>query len=239
MRLDKYLANMGFGTRKEVKKIIKNKRVAVNEKIETVDKRQVDEHEDYVTLDGEEVVYQKYFYYMLNKPAGVITATIDDFEPTVLDIFSDQDFRMDLSPVGRLDKDTEGLLIITNDGALSHRLLSPKKHVEKEYLVKIDGIMTSEDIRRVASGMQIDGGELCLPAELIIDEVDEENEETTARIVLQEGKFHQIKRMVHALEKEVMYLQRIRMGQLYLDEQLELGSYRELSEEEIARLEKR
>ncbi|KFN93689.1 ribosomal small subunit pseudouridine synthase A [Tetragenococcus muriaticus PMC-11-5] len=141
--------------------------------------------------------------------------------------------------MGRLDKDTEGLLIITNDGALSHRLLSPKKHVEKEYLAKIDGIMTSADADRVASGMQIDGGEVCLPAKLIIDEVDEKNEETTIRLVLQEGKFHQIKRMIYTLGKEVMYLQRIRMGQLYLDEQLDLGSYRELTEEEMMLLERK
>ncbi|MDN6639450.1 MAG: rRNA pseudouridine synthase [Tetragenococcus sp.] len=239
MRLDKYLADMDLGSRKEVKQLIKSNRVTVNGKVEASDKFHVNEQEDQVALDGEEIVYQKYFYYILNKPAGVISATVDNFEATTLDIFSDQDFRDDLFPVGRLDKDTEGLLIITNDGALSHRLLSPKKHVEKEYLATVEGVMTQEDVERFASGMKIDGDEICLPAELKIDQVDETNNESTIRLVLQEGKFHQVKRMVHAVGKEVTYLQRIRMGHLYLDEQLDLGSYRELTEEEIALLEKK
>ncbi|MCF1584960.1 rRNA pseudouridine synthase [Tetragenococcus koreensis] len=237
MRLDKYLADMDFGSRKEVKQLIKNKQVAVNSEIVTSDKFQVKEQEDSVTLEGDEVVYQKYFYYLLNKPAGVITATVDDFEATVLDIFSDQDFRSDLFPVGRLDKDTEGLLVITNDGALSHRLLSPKRHVEKEYLATVDGIMTSADIGLFSNGLKIDGGEVCLPAKLKIDQVDEANNVSTIRLALHEGKFHQVKRMVHAVGKEVMYLKRIRMGHLYLDEQLDLGSYRELTEDEVKLLE--
>lgn len=237
MRLDKYLADMDFGSRKEVKQLIKNKQVVVNGKVQTSDKFQVNEHEDQVTLDGEVVVYQKYFYYMLNKPADVITATIDDFEATVLDLFSDQDFRLDLFPVGRLDKDTEGLLIITNDGALSHRILSPKKHVEKEYLVNVQGIMTTTDVEQVADGLKIDGGEICLPAKLIIDQIDKKMNESTVRLVLHEGKFHQVKRMVYALGKEVSYLKRLRMGSLYLDEQLEDGEYRELTESEVNLLE--
>ncbi|MDN6144267.1 MAG: pseudouridine synthase, partial [Tetragenococcus halophilus] len=187
MRLDKYLANMDVGSRKEVKQLIKKKRVAVNGKTEVSDKFQVNENEDCVTLDEEEIIYQKYFYYILNKPADVISATVDDFELTVLDIFSDQDFRSDLFPVGRLDKDTKGLLVITNDGALSHRLLSPKKHVEKEYIAEVKGVMTTRDIERFAAGLKIDGDELCLPAELTIEQVDEENEESTIRLVLYEG----------------------------------------------------
>lgn len=237
MRLDKYLADMDFGSRKEVKQLIKNKRVTVNEKVIASDKFQVNEHKDQVTLDGEEIVYRKYFYYMLNKPAEVITATIDDFEATVLDLFSDQDFRSDLFPVGRLDKDTEGLLIITNDGALSHRLLSPKRHVEKEYLVRVQGIMTTVDIENIAKGLKIDKGEICLPAKLIIDQIDEQKNESIVRLVLHEGKFHQVKRMVYALGKEVIYLKRIRMGALALDEHLELGDYRQLTEEEVKLLE--
>ena len=228
---------MDVGSRKEVKQLIKKKRVAVNGKTEVSDKFQVNENEDRVTLDGDEILYQKYFYYILNKPADVISATIDDFELTVLDIFSDQDFRSDLFPVGRLDKDTKGLLIITNDGALSHRLLSPKKHVEKEYVAEVKGIMTTKDIERFAEGLKIDGDELCLPAELTIEQVDEENEESTIRLVLYEGKYHQVKRMVHAVGKEVIHLKRIRMGALYLDDQLEAGDYRELTEEEIKLLE--
>ncbi|MEL5938996.1 pseudouridine synthase [Tetragenococcus halophilus] len=237
MRLDKYLANMDVGSRKEVKQLIKKKRVAVNGKTEVSDKFQVNENEDCVTLDEEEIIYQKYFYYILNKPADVISATVDDFELTVLDIFSDQDFRSDLFPVGRLDKDTKGLLVITNDGALSHRLLSPKKHVEKEYIAEVKGVMTTRDIERFAAGLKIDGDELCLPAELTIEQVDEENEESTIRLVLYEGKYHQVKRMVHAVGKEVIHLKRTRMGALYLDDQLETGDYRELTEEEIKLLE--
>lgn len=237
MRLDKYLANMDVGSRKEVKQLIKKKRVAVNGKTEVSDKFQVNENEDRVTLDEEEIIYQKYFYYILNKPADVISATVDDFELTVLDIFSDQDFRSDLFPVGRLDKDTKGLLVITNDGALSHRLLSPKKHVEKEYIAEVKGVMTTRDIKRFAEGLKIDGDELCLPAELTIEQVDEENEESTIRLVLYEGKYHQVKLMVHAVGKEVTHLKRIRMGALYLDDQLEAGDYRELTEEEIKLLE--
>ncbi|AYW49411.1 MAG: rRNA pseudouridine synthase [Tetragenococcus halophilus] len=237
MRLDKYLANMDVGSRKEVKQLIKKKRVAVNGKTEVSDKFQVNENEDCVTLDEEEIIYQKYFYYILNKPADVISATVDDFELTVLDIFSDQDFRSDLFPVGRLDKDTKGLLVITNDGALSHRLLSPKKHVEKEYIAEVKGVMTTRDIERFAAGLKIDGDELCLPAELTIEQVDEENEESTIRLVLYEGKYHQVKLMVHAVGKEVTHLKRIRMGALYLDDQLEAGDYRELTEEEIKLLE--
>lgn len=237
MRLDKYLANMDVGSRKEVKQLIKKKRVAVNGKTEVSDKFQVNENEDCVTLDEEEIIYQKYFYYILNKPADVISATVDDFELTVLDIFSDQDFRSDLFPVGRLDKDTKGLLVITNDGALSHRLLSPKKHVEKEYIAEVKGVMTTRDIERFAAGLKIDGDELCFPAELTIEQVDEENEESTIRLVLYEGKYHQVKRMVHAVGKEVIHLKRTRMGALYLDDQLEAGDYRELTEEEIKLLE--
>jgi len=237
LRLDKYLANMDVGSRKEVKQLIKKKRVAVNGKTEVSDKSQVNEYEDRVTLDGDEIIYQKYFYYILNKPTDVISATVDDFELTVLDIFSDQDFRSDLFPVGRLDKDTKGLLIITNDGALSHRLLSPKKHVEKEYVAEVKGVMTTRDVERFNEGLKIDDDELCLPAKLTIEQVDEENEESTIRLVLHEGKYHQVKRMVHAVGKEVIQLKRIRMGALYLDDQLEAGDYRELTEEEIKLLE--
>ncbi|HPJ01110.1 MAG TPA: pseudouridine synthase, partial [Enterococcus sp.] len=139
MRLDKYLADMDFGSRKEVKNFIKKGLVSVNGTVIKSDKFQVKEKEDAIFFDGEPVVYQKYFYYLLNKPAGVISATIDDYDETVMDLFDDEHYREDLFPVGRLDKDTEGLLVITNDGALAHRLLSPKRHVEKEYYAQIAG----------------------------------------------------------------------------------------------------
>ncbi|MGX7196423.1 pseudouridine synthase [Enterococcus olivae] len=239
MRLDKYLADMNLGSRKEVKGLIKKGWVTVNGEVIKSDKFQVKEIEDQVFLDGEEVVYQKDFYYLLNKPAGVISATVDDYEETVLDLFDDESYREDLFPVGRLDKDTEGLLVITNDGALAHRLLSPKRHVEKEYYAEVSGILTEKDQERFAEGLTIDGGEECLPATLSITAVDEASESCSIHLILHEGKFHQVKRMVQAVGKEVTYLKRIRMGGLQLDESLAYGEYRSLTPEEVQLLEKR
>ena len=150
MRLDKFLADMGLGSRKEVKGLIKKGTIEVNGQVVKSDKAQVNEFEDTVTYLGEIIAYQKDFYYILHKPAGVISATQDNHDQTVIDLLEDQDYREDLFPVGRLDKDTEGLLILTNDGVFAHQLLSPKKHVEKEYLAEVNGIMTEEDIRLFA-----------------------------------------------------------------------------------------
>lgn len=236
MRLDKFLADMNFGTRKEVKGYIKKGFVTVNEQTIKSDKFQVNENEDVVTFDGEVVQYQKYFYYLLHKPAGVISATVDNYDETVLDLFQDDDFRDDLFPVGRLDKDTEGLLLIMNDGQLAHRLLSPKKHVDKEYYAQVAGIMTAEDQVSFEEGLIIDGGEECLPAKLMIDAIDEENDTSEIRLIIQEGKFHQVKRMVQAVGKEVTYLKRLRMGPLSLGNDLELGEYRRLTDEELTLL---
>lgn len=152
-----------------------------------------------------------------------------------MDLFKSQDYRNDLFPVGRLDKDTEGLLLITNDGQLAHELLSPKKHVDKEYLALVAGVMDRSDQQRFREGISLDG-ELTLPAELMIDAIDEERQTSTVRIILQEGKFHQVKRMVKACGKEVVYLKRIRMGRLSLPNELAKGAYRELSREELAQL---
>lgn len=239
MRLDKFLADMNFGSRKEVKAFIKKGLVRVNGEIVKSDKFQVNELSDEVYFEEEQVVYQKYFYYLMNKPQGVISATIDDFEETVLDLFSDEDYREDLFPIGRLDKDTEGLLVISNDGALAHQLLSPKKHVPKEYYVEVEGLLTTQDVQACATGLKIDGGEICLPAQLQVLSTDEQAECSTALLVLHEGKFHQVKRMMQALGKEVTYLKRVRMGQLPLDEQLALGEYRSLTPEEIHLLQQR
>ncbi|KAF1304591.1 pseudouridine synthase [Candidatus Enterococcus willemsii] len=239
MRLDKYLADMNLGSRKEVKQFIKKGLVTVNDAVVKSDKFQVNEKADSVAFDGEVIAYQKDFYYLLNKPAGVISATIDDYDETVMDLFDDETYRDDLFPVGRLDKDTEGLLVITNDGALAHRLLSPKRHVEKEYYAEVAGIMTEEDVAVFANGMTIDGNETCLPAKLMIDAVDEAAETTIIRLVLHEGKFHQVKRMVQAVGKEVTYLKRIRMGQLLLDASLTFGEFRPLTPEELILLETR
>lgn len=236
MRLDKFLAEVGIGSRKEVKVLIKKGQIKVNEEVIKSDKFQVKEFDDQITYLDEPLVYQKDFYYVLNKPAGVISATQDNYEQTVMDLLSDEDYREDLFPVGRLDKDTEGLLILTNDGKLAHRLLSPKKHVEKEYFAKVKGVMTEEDIDSFARGLVIDKGEQTLPAQLFIDSIDHEEETSTIRLILHEGKFHQVKRMVLAVGKEVTYLKRLRMGGFLLPESLDNGEYRELTEAELLQL---
>ncbi len=236
MRLDKFLAEVGIGSRKEVKVLIKKGQIKVNEEVIKSDKFQVKEFDDQITYLDEPLVYQKDFYYVLNKPAGVISATQDNYEQTVMDLLSDEDYREDLFPVGRLDKDTEGLLILTNDGKLAHQLLSPKKHVEKEYFAKVKGVMTEEDIDSFARGLVIDKGEQTLPAQLFIDSVDHEEETSTIRLILHEGKFHQVKRMVQAVGKEVTYLKRLRMGGFLLPESLDNGEYRELTEAELLQL---
>lgn len=235
MRLDKYLAEAGLGSRKEVKQYIKKGQVTVNDQVEKKDKAQVDPLKDVVTFAGEVIKYQEFYYYLLNKPGGVVSATEDKKDRTVMDLFAEADYRKDLFPVGRLDKDTEGFLLITNDGQLAHELLSPKKHVEKEYLAQVKGVMNEQDQQTFVKGIQLDG-ELTLPAELMIDETDEEKQTSTVRIVLKEGKFHQVKRMVKACGKEVTYLKRIRMGGLILPDDLAKGDYRELSGEELEQL---
>lgn len=236
MRLDKFLAEVGIGSRKEVKVLIKKGQIKVNEEVIKSDKFQVKEFDDQITYLDEPLVYQKDFYYVLNKPAGVISATQDNYEQTVMDLLSDEDYREDLFPVGRLDKDTEGLLILTNDGQLAHRLLSPRKHVEKEYFAEVKGIMTAEDQQSFARGLVIDKDEQTLPAQLFIDAVDSEEETSKIRLILHEGKFHQVKRMVQAVGKEVTYLKRIRMGGFSLPNSLDNGEYRELTEAELLQL---
>ena len=202
----------------------------MNQKIEKSDKKQIDPEKDQVDYQGEILHYQEFYYYLLHKPAGVVSATEDKHDQTVMDIFSPSDYRSDLFPVGRLDKNTEGLLLITNDGKLAHDLLSPKKHVEKEYFAEVQGVMTAEDQQRFVDGFLLDG-ERTLPAELLIDEVTENK--SKVRIILHEGKFHQVKRMVKACGKEVTYLKRIRMGKLLLTKELVKGAYRSLTEDEL------
>lgn len=230
MRLDKFLAEVGLGSRKEVKQLIKKGHISVNQKIEKSDKKQIDPEKDQVDYQGEILHYQEFYYYLLHKPAGVVSATEDKHDQTVMDLFSPSDYRSDLFPVGRLDKNTEGLLLITNDGKLAHDLLSPKKHVEKEYFAEVQGVMTAEDQQRFVEGILLDG-DRTLPAELLIDEVTEDK--SKVRIILHEGKFHQVKRMVKACGKEVTYLKRIRMGKLLLPKELVKGAYRSLTEDEL------
>lgn len=232
IRLDKYLADMSIGTRQEVKKYIRQGRVKINEDIIKKPEYKIREDEDKITFDGAPVAYETFEYYMLNKPAGVISATEDKRDKTVLDLIKEKK-RKDLFPVGRLDKDTEGLLLITNDGALAHRLLSPKKHVDKCYYAKISGGVTEEDVRvfkeRINIGTQ-EEPEWTMPAEL---KILEKGTVSRIRLTIREGKFHQVKRMFLAVGKEVVYLKRERMGALVLDEELAPGEYRKLTDSEL------
>lgn len=236
MRLDKFLADVGLGSRKEVKQLLKRRLVTVNGVVVKEAKLQVNEQQDVVAFNEEPLVYQRFYYYMLHKPQGVISATEDKKDETVVDLLSDADFREDLFPVGRLDKDTEGLLLLTNDGQLAHQLLSPKKHVDKEYLATIQGVVTQADSNYFAKGFPLSNGEWVMPSQLFIESVDEANQLSIIRLIIQEGKFHQVKRMFEAVGKQVIYLKRLRMGSLHLDEQLELGAYRQLTEKELQKL---
>lgn len=232
MRLDKYLAEMQAGSRSQVKTLIRKKQVTVNESIVQRPEYPVDPKGDKIAVNGREIRYAETEYYMLNKPSGVITATKDGRERTVLDLITGK-IRKDLFPVGRLDKDTEGLLLITNDGALAHRLLSPKKHVDKVYYAQVRGSVTAEDQEKFKKGMDIGDEKPCLPAQLTIVE---SGAISSVRIKIQEGRYHQIKRMFQAVDKEVVYLKRLSMGSLTLDPNLKPGEYRLLTSDEIERL---
>ena len=238
MRLDKYLSEMGCGTRSQVKKEIARGNVTVNGKLVLHPEEKVDTERDTVTCQGMEISYIRYEYYMLNKPAGVVSATEDGRERTVVSLIGERQ-RKDLFPVGRLDKDTEGLLLITNDGNLAHCLLSPKKHVDKVYYARIAGAVTEADRKVFASGVDIGDEKLTLPAELkLLSSAVSEDGSVVSEIELtvREGRFHQVKRMFQAVGKEVVYLKRIRMGNLLLDEALKPGEYRRLTEEEVGGL---
>jgi 16S rRNA pseudouridine516 synthase len=232
LRLDKYLADMGIGTRSEIKLWIRKGRVKINDELCDKPETKVSLNLDEIYFDDSRVNYIDYVYYMLHKPAGVVSATMDNVNKTVLDLIEDKQGK-DLFPVGRLDKDTEGLLLITNDGDLAHRLLSPKKHVDKVYFAKINGKVTEEDQSAFAVGVDIGEEDLTLPAKLKILKSDEVSE---VELTIQEGKFHQVKRMFEAVGKEVVYLKRLSMGNLVLDPNLKLGEYRELTKEEIDHL---
>ncbi len=232
IRLDKYLADMGLGTRSEIKKEIRKGSVSVNGVSACRPETKIDTDHDEITFRGESVAYVKYEYYMLNKPAGVVSATTDRQETTVLELIKERK-RDGLFPVGRLDKDTEGLLLLTNDGGLAHRLLSPKKHVDKVYFARINGRVTGTDVENFARGVDIGDDRPTLPAEL---DVCSSGEYSEVRLTIHEGRFHQVKRMFQAVGKEVIYLKRLQMGSLSLDESLKPGEYRRLTEEEVERL---
>lgn len=232
MRLDKFLCETGFGTRSEVKALLKKGQVSVNGEIVKKPEQKIDEQKDEVICAGNRAVYAAWEYVMLHKPAGVLSATEDRHQKTVLDLL-DSTARQDLFPVGRLDKDTEGLLLLTNDGELAHRLLSPKKHVDKTYYAKIAGTVTAEHVQQFREGLDIGEKKPTLPAELKILKSGADSE---ILVTIQEGKFHQIKRMFQAVGCQVTYLKRLSMGPLVLDEDLEPGESRQLTEEEIMKL---
>lgn len=232
IRLDKYLANMGVGTRAEVKRKISSGQISVDGEIVNRPEYKIDENRQKVQYLGEDIGYEEYEYYMLNKPAGAISATEDKKQKTVLDLIVTKK-RKDLFPVGRLDKDTEGLLLITNDGDLAHRLLSPKKHVDKRYYVEVSGIVNHTDIETFKQGVDIGEKALTKEATLEIVSTDAQANISKVYVTIHEGKFHQIKRMFLSIGKEVLYLKRITMGSLVLDESLRVGEYRPLTKEEL------
>ncbi|MBQ6500170.1 MAG: rRNA pseudouridine synthase [Mogibacterium sp.] len=234
MRLDKYLSDMGAGTRSELKKEIRRSGAIVDGKV-VKDPGCTVSPSSHVVFRGAAVEYEEFVYYMLNKPSGIISASEDDREPTVVDLI-DEPKRRDLFPVGRLDRDTEGLLLITNDGALSHRLLSPKQHVDKVYFVKVSGILNESDVGLFRDGLILTDGLECLPADLKILSVSDEDYISEAEITVREGKFHQVKRMFSSIGAEVIFLKRLSMGPLVLDPELAPGEYRRLTADELASL---
>lgn len=228
-RLDKILSHALNTPRSEIKALLKKSFVTVNKIRVTDGAFKVDTVNDVVEVDKRNICLNEFVYYMLNKPAGYVSATNDNFQDTVLDLIKEN--KKDLFPVGRLDKDTVGLLLITNDGKLCHELLSPSKHVEKEYLVKVDSLLEEKDILAFEDGIDIGDDKKTKEAQLEIISANEN--ESTALVIIKEGRFHQVKRMFKALGHEVIYLKRNRMGSLELDSSLEEGQYRELTNEEI------
>lgn len=220
MRLDKYLTECGIGSRKEVKKIIDSGAVSVNEKIVSSPKENVNEEKDIVKYNEKIIKYKKFRYYILNKISGYITAVDDPREKTVMDILPDWVIKKDLAPVGRLDKDTEGLLLLTNDGQLNHRLLSPKSHVDKTYYAELEKDISEDDLEKLRKGVDI-GGYITMPAEA------KKIEEKKIHLTIKEGKFHQVKKMLEAVNNKVIYLKRISFGKLELKE-MELGEVKEV-----------
>ena len=235
MRLDKFLVACAVGSRTEVKNLLKAGRVTVNGKKEKSAKLQIDEKIDEIRFDGQVLEYEEFVYYMMNKPQGVISATEDSIHRTVLDLLDDIARTKEVFPVGRLDIDTHGLLLLTNDGKLAHALLSPKRHVDKTYLAQVEGIMTQEDVETFAKGIPLKDF-TCQPAKLEIVSLDSVKNQSLVRVTIAEGKFHQVKRMVAYCGKEVVDLQRLTMGTLALDENLGQGEWRRLTKEELENL---
>ena len=234
-RLDKLVAAYSEYSRKDVRRLVKEKRIEVNgAPASSFDQKIKDE--DCVLMDGEPIVRKRRIVAVLNKPMGFVTSTEDPRDRTVMELVPRDWMKMGVFPVGRLDKDTEGLLVLTNDGQLAHRVLSPKKHVPKTYYAKIEGRVTEEDIKAFEAGVTLDDGYETMPAQLKIIESGEQSE---IELTIHEGKFHQVKRMCESVGKKVVYLKRLSMGKLMLDENLGLGEYRELTDEEVKLIEER
>jgi len=233
MRLDKLLANSGYGSRKEVKQLLKKEQVTVDGKVAKDPSMHVDPERQEIYVFGEKLDYKEFIYVMLNKPKGVISATEDLREKTVVDLLSPILRHYRPFPVGRLDKDTVGLLLLTNDGDLAHQLLSPKKHVPKTYYAKIAGEVTEKDVKAFKEGVVLDDGTITKPGELKILTSGDTSE---IELTIYEGKFHQVKRMFEAVGKKVVFLKRLSMGNLLLDPTLKYGDYRELTDEELKAL---
>ncbi|MDU4862588.1 MAG: pseudouridine synthase [Terrisporobacter othiniensis] len=236
LRIDKILSNVGYGSRAEIKVYCKKGLVKVNDKVISNPGTQVDTDTDKIEFNNEVVKYREFVYIMMNKPDGYLSATFDKRDPIVLDLIESSYLAFEPFPVGRLDKDTEGLLVLTNDGKLAHRVLSPKKHVPKTYYAKIDGVVTEKDVKAFEEGVTLDDGYETMPSQLKILESGETSE---IELTIHEGKFHQVKRMFESVGKKVVYLKRLSMGKLKLDETLSLGEYRELTEEEVKLIEER
>nr|WP_304358239.1 pseudouridine synthase [Clostridium paraputrificum] len=233
-RLDKIISNLGYGSRKEIKVLVKKGLVKVDGEIVKDNGLLIDPEKSVININGEDLFYREYIYLMMNKPDGVISATYDNREETVIDLLEVEHQVFDPFPVGRLDKDTVGLLLLTNDGELNHRLISPKWHVDKVYYAKIDKAVDEKDVEAFKNGITLDDGYKCKEGKLeIISSSDEGSE---VMVTIQEGKYHQVKRMFEALGKTVVYLKRTEFGGLPLDQDLEEGEYRELTEDELALL---
>ncbi|MDT8715409.1 rRNA pseudouridine synthase [Clostridium sp. 19966] len=230
-RLDKVLSNLGYGSRKEIKAMVKNKMIKVDGEIARDSGMSIDPEKCILYVGEEEVKYKRYIYLMMNKPSGVISATYDPRDKTVIDLLKIEHAVFNPFPVGRLDKDTVGLLLLTNDGELNHKLISPKWHVDKVYYAEIDGVVTEEDIKYFYKGVTLDDGYKCLPGKLKILKTYEQTSKVL--VTIQEGKFHQVKRMFQSVNKTVTFLRRISFGPLNLDESLKEGEYRELTDREV------
>lgn len=236
MRIDKFLANQDIGSRSQVKQYIKKGMVSINGTVCKSPEQKIDENTDQISYNGTVIGYQKHHYYMLNKPAGCVSTTNDNLHTTILDLLKGSVSVKNLFPVGRLDIDTEGLLLITDDGELSHNLLSPSKHVAKTYFARIDGLVTEEHIKAFKAGLDIGDDKPTKPGTLFIKSANPDTSTSEILLTITEGRYHQVKRSFEVLGMKVTYLKRLSMGSLTLDESLAPGEFRELTDSELQAL---